>query len=339
MVVSTSKSPTFSFIVAAYNVEDWVDACLHSLLVDEMQDCEIIVVNDGSTDGTLARIERYADDPRLVIVDQANGGLGDARNTGIKAARGDYLMFVDGDDWVEPHTVRSFKAALSEQPEADLLVFGFYEVYGEQRYPNPRIADFWQMTNSACNKLFHRSLFDNLGFDSRIWYEDLALVPVLFARADHPRTLDAILYNYRRDRETSIMNTIDFERNFDLLTAASRCLARIHADEASGRTRPMTERFGEDWEARFITVEIFIPGVLHRARQISKRDIRRRYIAEMMQRFPDRRAIRPHIVGEKYGRKMRLGSALYRRGQDRAAHWLLHDTGAVRQWGLARLGR
>lgn len=336
---SRQAAPRFSFIVAAYNVGEYIEQCLHSLLSDQARDCEIILVNDGSTDDTLRRVEAFTPDPRLVVIDQPNGGLSDARNTGINQARGTYLMFVDGDDWLEADTIPQFEAKLAESPAADMLVFGFYEVYGTARYANHCTAELRRMTNSACNKLFSRELFDDVRFDKGIWYEDLAIVPYLFARADHPATLDAVLYNYRRDRETSIMNSIDFERVYDLPVAAQRCLDRIHHGEADGRVAPMRPRFGDNWEAEFLTVEIFIPGVLHRARRIADRKTRKRYISEMLRRLPDRKAIRLDVIRRQYGWKMGLGSLLYQRGQPRAAHWLLHDTGALKSWVFTRMGR
>lgn len=333
-----SSHPRFSIIVAAYNVGAYIDQCLRSLLVERMRDCEVIVVNDGSTDDTLARIEAYTDDSRLVLIDKTNGGVSSARNAGIDAARGTFLMFVDGDDWVEPDLVECFDRELAETPSADLLVFGFYEVYDDRRMPVFSTANFWHMTNSPCNKLFHRHLFDEARFDHGIWYEDLAIVPYLFVKATAATTLQAVLYNYRRDREGSTMNSIDFRRIYDLPTAARRCLARIHDDERAGHITPMSKRFGDDWEDRFLTFEIFIPGILHRSRQIEDRRARKQYITQMMTRFPDRRCIRPGMVRRKYGLKMSAGSLLYRRGHDRAAHWLLHDSGVLKRRALSLVG-
>ncbi|MGN8199908.1 glycosyltransferase family 2 protein [Salinisphaera sp. RV14] len=330
--MAARDTPRYSFIVAAYNVESLIEECLASLLSQQDGNYEIVVVNDGSTDATLEIVQTFADNPKLTIVDKQNGGLSDARNAGLEVARGDYLMFIDGDDWIEPDTLLCFEKILSEETEADLLVFGFYEVHGATRYHSPHVADFWKMTNSACNKLFARTLFDNIRFDRGIWYEDLAIVPMLFARARRPVTVHALLYNYRRDRPGSIMNTVDFERVYDLPIAALRCLERIRTDEAAGRIAPMASRFGADWEQRFLTIEIFIPGVLHRSRMITDRAARRRYIAEMMKQLPSRDDIRIDVVKERYGFKPALGAACYRFGFDNIAHFLLHDTGAIKRW-------
>lgn len=337
MIVTTPDKPRYSLIVAAYNVEGFIGKCLSSLLSQQHENFEIIAVNDGSTDKTLDVIRHYANDPRLIIIDKINGGAGDARNAGINRSRGDYLMFVDGDDWVEPDLIRNIEMALNEEPDADFLVFSFYEVYGEARYKHYCTADLWLMTNSPCNKIFHRHLFDSARFEVDMGYEDLAIIPYLFAISAKPLTVGATLYNYRRDRIGSAMNSTNIDHFYDLPKAALRCLERIDIDEQSGILAPMKYRFGADWKRKFLTVEIFIPGVLHRSRSITDRATRRRYIAEMMRRFPKRTDIHLDIVNKRYGRKMALAAALYRCGFDHIAHFILHDMGAIRCWAQTLL--
>lgn len=327
----STGSPTYSIIVAAYNVAEYIDECLASLLVDTATDCEIIVVDDGSTDNTRDVIARYDHDSRVRVLHKENGGVSDARNQGIDWANGRYIMFVDGDDWVEPDLIPTFNAALDRQPNSDFLTFGFYEVYGDRRYPNHCCADFWHMTNSPCNKLFHRDLLQDTRFDLDIAYEDLAVVPYLFTKARHPLTVDALLYNYRRDRLTSAMNSVDPVHMSQLVEAAQRSISKILHAEADGRIAPIAPRLGMDWRERFETIEIFIPGILHFSRKISGRNARRRYIKQMMAQLPDRRRIQVDIVRRRYGRKMAIGSYLYRSGHAELAHLLLHDTGAFKQ--------
>ncbi|AWN14288.1 glycosyltransferase family A protein [Salinisphaera sp. LB1] len=331
----TLGASRFSFIIPAYNVAAYIGRCLESLLRDPGTDYEVIVVNDGSTDETATAARHYSDNARLSVIDQANAGPGAARNTGIDRARGRYLMFVDGDDWIEPDTLNVFRQTLAECPECDLMVFGFYEVYGSDRHTHDCVADFWKITNSPCNKLFRSDLFDGLRFDPTIWYEDLAIVPCLFARARRPETVPRYLYNYQRDRESSIMNTVDYRRVFDLPLAARRCVSRIRQDEASGRIAPTAPRFGADWERRFLTIEIYIVGVLHRSIRITDRRERRAYIDRMMELIPDRSEISPSVVRERYGCKMALGSWFYRTGHTGIAHFILHDTGAAKRRLLA----
>lgn len=331
-------NPMFSVIVPAYNVAGYIDRCLASLLEQEAANIEIIVVDDGSTDDTYNTAARWASDTRVRLIRQANAGPGGARNTGLDAACGRYITFVDPDDWVEDDYFATLSDALAAHPKSDLLVFGFYEVYGRQRTARRCRADFWDITDSSCNKLYRRDLFATARYDLGLWYEDLALIPYIYALASHPVGIDHVLYNYQRDRQSSTMNSVEIERLMHLPRAANRCVERIQVDEVSGHMRPMAPRFGNDWLERFYTIEIFIPGVLHRSRRINDRAERTRYIAAMLRQLPNRQSIRVDVVRAGYGRKMALGSRLYRQGHDELAHLLLHDIGRAKRGLFRRLG-
>lgn len=98
MIVSLNKV-LLSIIVPAYNVERYISSCIESILNQPFQDFEIIIVNDGSTDGTLHICETLAaSDSRIIVIDQENGGLGNARNRALDIARGKYISFIDSDD-------------------------------------------------------------------------------------------------------------------------------------------------------------------------------------------------------------------------------------------------
>lgn len=113
-----------SVIVPVYNVERWIDRCLDSLVIQDFRDLEIVCVNDGSTDGSRERLAEWeAREPRLRVVDQANAGPSAARNAGIRAARGDYVSFLDADDRYLPGACGRIARALDETG-ADVLVFG-----------------------------------------------------------------------------------------------------------------------------------------------------------------------------------------------------------------------
>ena len=93
--------PKISVIVAAYNVEEYIERCLNSLVDQTMDDIEIIVVNDGSKDATLEKIDQYTGDRRIKVIDKENCGLIEARKSGLSVAEGEYVQFVDGDDWLK----------------------------------------------------------------------------------------------------------------------------------------------------------------------------------------------------------------------------------------------
>ena len=97
---------TTSIIIPVYNVEAYLPKCLDSILVDNQYEEEVICVNDGSTDGSLTILEKYAAKfANIRIITQSNKGLSEARNTGLRAAMGDYVFFVDSDDWIFPNTL------------------------------------------------------------------------------------------------------------------------------------------------------------------------------------------------------------------------------------------
>lgn len=115
--------PLFSVIVPAYDLESLLPRCLDSLLAQSFADWECVVVNDGSSDGTGAVCDEYAaKDPRFIAIHKENGGVSSARNAGIKAARAEHLLFLDGDDTLDPCTLKWLTARLAEHP-GDLIAY------------------------------------------------------------------------------------------------------------------------------------------------------------------------------------------------------------------------
>ena len=136
---STTVSPLISIIIPAYNVEKYLEDCLASLLRQNFKDFEAIIVNDGSTDSTelIANIFQ-SKDTRFKVINQKNSGLSAARNTGIQAAKGDYICFIDSDDWVDDNFLQSHYDAItaydaditastivSTSPRSDFLALKF----------------------------------------------------------------------------------------------------------------------------------------------------------------------------------------------------------------------
>ena len=116
-----------SVIIAAYNIENYIDKCIQSILDQTLIDIEVIVVNDGSTDNTLNKIIKYKDlDTRIVVVNKENGGVQSARNEGLKIARGKSILFVDGDDWLERDALENLYNEL-ENNKLDIVCYGYYQ--------------------------------------------------------------------------------------------------------------------------------------------------------------------------------------------------------------------
>ena len=110
-----NKDSLVSIVIPTYNVENYIEKCIRSLLGQTYGNIEVIVVSDGSTDSSV-RIcrELQKTDGRIRIIEKENGGVSSARNTGIRCAAGDFLMLVDSDDWVEPNTIETMLQAIQD---------------------------------------------------------------------------------------------------------------------------------------------------------------------------------------------------------------------------------
>jgi CDP-glycerol glycerophosphotransferase len=216
------RKPAISVVVPFYNVEDYLAECLDSLLAQTFGDFEVLMVDDGSPDGSRAIAERYAArDPRLRLVTRENGGLGAARNTGIREARGRYLTFVDSDDLLPPHALGLLHG--SAQRTGSDIVVGSVDRFDSRGNWSPswvddvhlepreriRIEEFLPLLRNlyTWNKLFRRDFWDAQGlwFREGVAYEDQPIVTQLFARAAAIDVLTHIVYRYRaRDDKSSI---------------------------------------------------------------------------------------------------------------------------------------
>lgn len=226
--------PEISVIIPVYNVEDFLVKCLDSVVTQSFRDFEVIIVDDGSTDNSSVIAREYAekyDNVRLIT--QENSGLGAARNTAIEAAKGEYFLFVDSDDYIEQNALQLlYEKAM--QTHADLIIF---DIFHEDIYGNIMKIDKGCMLNRASmtlkdfpelliqwpcawNKLYHRDLFlvSGLRFSSRVWYEDLRLFPKILCQAKCIESFDTPLYHYLQ-RPGSIMRSAHIQRNKEIIDA------------------------------------------------------------------------------------------------------------------------
>ncbi len=124
--------PAISIIIPVYNVEKYLRRCLDSVLNQTFQDWQAICVNDGSPDNSAAILEEYAEkDSRFVVVTKENGGLSDARNAGMKHATGDYIMYLDSDDFIHPQTME-IAHYLAQRDGSDIVSFTYDRIYRPQ---------------------------------------------------------------------------------------------------------------------------------------------------------------------------------------------------------------
>ena len=122
--------PKISVIVPIYNVEKYLEKCLGSIINQTYKNLEIICVNDGSTDNSLEILKKYSNqDSRIIIIDKKNGGLSSARNEGLKIATGEFIGFVDSDDYIESNTYEECILKFKEDITIDMVCFSFKFVY------------------------------------------------------------------------------------------------------------------------------------------------------------------------------------------------------------------
>ncbi|MEP6667182.1 MAG: glycosyltransferase, partial [Nocardioidaceae bacterium] len=214
--------PKVSVIVPIYNVEKYVDECLTSIREQHYRNLEILVVDDGSPDGSAAIAARHAkEDTRIEVIRQKNAGLGAARNTGVRHATGDYLAFVDSDD-VIPRKGISRLVTSGERSGSDIVVGALTrfnstehfrpewtsELHGVDRL-GIATADFPEIirNNYSCGKLFRTAFWRSCGlwFREGVSYEDQPLVTQLYCRASGIDIVSASTYEWRqRDDFSSI---------------------------------------------------------------------------------------------------------------------------------------
>ncbi|GEN75908.1 glycosyltransferase family 2 protein [Chryseobacterium hagamense] len=225
--------PKVSVIVPVYNVEKYLAQCLDSLIHQTHQEIEILVVNDGSTDGSEEIIRKYARKypGKIKPFSKKNGGLSDARNFGIDRATGDYLGFVDSDDYVDPSMFEEL-AGLAEKHQVKMVICNIQKVdqYGRvvqklTQIPNmPEKIDleknfsvFSDLSYFACNKLFKKELFQEKRFKKQAHFEDIQLIPQLLLECKSIAQTQNFHYQYL-ERTDSITKT-HTERGLDILKA------------------------------------------------------------------------------------------------------------------------
>lgn len=222
-----------SIIVPAYNMEDYLAKCLDSVIYPELTDYEVIVVDDGSTDRTAEIAADYAARfPALLrLISTENGGLGQARNVGLEAASGEFVVFLDSDDYYCENAVGELLETTRQ--DIDICLFDLQAVSADGRplerlRGSPRLGavslescpELLMAYPSGCNKLCRRSLFMDSGirFPGRVWYEDLRTMPKLYLLTDRIVANGRAWYMYL-SRPGSIINTAGIERSLEIIDA------------------------------------------------------------------------------------------------------------------------
>lgn len=223
-----------SIIVPVYNVEKYLNECIESIVNQSYENIEILLINDGSTDFSGKMCDEWAKrDNRINVFHQKNKGISAARNLGIEKSKGEYLIFIDSDDYVDKNYVEYLYQSLV-QNKTDMALCGFNYVNEDGEY----IADstctlknniitrnqmFWnlKLENSwyylmSCNKIYKKSFFDKVKYPEGKVHEDVAIFHYLVEQTEKISIIQTPLYYYRK-RLNSITNTKkDIKRSVDI---------------------------------------------------------------------------------------------------------------------------
>ncbi|WP_411076784.1 CDP-glycerol glycerophosphotransferase family protein [Streptomyces sp. cmx-10-25] len=234
-----AATPRFSVIIPVYGVEGYIRECLESVTSQSWPDFEIVVVDDCSLDGSGAIVDEFAArDPRVRAVHRAeNGGIGAARNTGIEHARGDYLLFLDGDDSIRPGSLEAMAKRLDAAGDPEILLFDHVRTHVdgsvEASKTGPYLAgirdrvvdpvdelELLRIFAVVWNRLYRRDFFTAGGFDGKGFsftdglYEDALVVYTTMAAAERVAGLEHVVVEYRQRRQGSSMRSSSPRKHF-----------------------------------------------------------------------------------------------------------------------------
>ena len=219
-----------SIIVPIYNVEDYLEECLESLYNIKNIELEIILVNDGSKDNSFKIMEKFKDmyPEKTVLINKENGGLSSARNAGMKAAVGEYISFIDSDDFIDVDEFeRFFKEGQKDKLDVIVGNMRYYtpEKTGDPLFRSDMIKNsgilkgvdfFWELfqkpkcfREEVVDDIYRREflLKNDIWFNENIVHEDSEFTPLVYLKAEKVRYIDRAFYFYRQ-RTGSIMNKV-----------------------------------------------------------------------------------------------------------------------------------
>lgn len=223
-----------SIIVPVYNVENYIEKCIKSLLNQTLEEIEIIVINDGSQDNSIKIIEESFSDERLAIYHQENRGISEARNNGLKKAHGEYILFVDSDDFIDKNMCEEL---YKNSNDGDIIFSNYYANYGDRKEEfnfNKKIKRYFKLNlekNTKFNgkliyerslaavwdKLYKRSFLieNNLFFTPKILHEDLNFSLKAFFLSENIYYYNQAYYYYWQNNNNSIINSMKKERELE----------------------------------------------------------------------------------------------------------------------------
>lgn len=215
-----------SIVIPVYNVEKYLDECLEHVVHQSYRNIEVIIVNDGSTDDSIKIINKYAkQDDRIFVITKENGGLSSARNIGIEYATGEYIGFIDSDDYPE-YDMYECLMGLIQKYNTKIAICSYYrdsmsDNIGDEEYLSKEeafleISKCEKFEAHAWSKLYKRSLFVGVRYPEGKLYEDVFTTYKLFQKVDYIAYTSRKLYFYRIN-DNSITSRLYKEKDIDLV--------------------------------------------------------------------------------------------------------------------------
>lgn len=236
------ENPLISVIVTVYNVEAYLHKCLDSILNQTYKNLEIILIDDGSKDKSKAICESYVQlDPRVQLISKPNGGVSTARNLGLEQATGDYIIFVDSDDYIHPKMYEHMLDAIYEN-KADMSICGHNMVYDHESIPIRndhktivydrdtalrKILLDKEINSYPVDKLCRRELYDDIRFPVGRIFEDTSVMFKTIANSNKIVQINYAYYNYY-NKPTSITRKKNIKGNYDNFIAFYERFNYVH---------------------------------------------------------------------------------------------------------------
>ena len=221
--------PELSVIVPVYKAEKYIHKCVDSILDQTFKDFELLLVDDGSPDQCGMICDAYAtQDPRVKVIHKPNGGVSEARNVGLNRSQGNYISFIDPDDWVEPDMFQD-TIAFCAKNRVDIVCFEVCEVrnnrkrfhyrFNEDRVFEAKDALEKMLTdiidNSPCNKIYKKTVWKDVRFPVGRRFEDVATIYKTFFKAEKIGYIKKYFYYYLKHEGSAIALSFDAQRRYE----------------------------------------------------------------------------------------------------------------------------
>lgn len=212
-------NPKISVIVATYNNGDTIIQNINTVLKQTYENIEVVLINDGSTDNTsISLLKNFQNNNKVIIVNQTNKGLGAARNKGMSLATGDYILFMDGDDFLLKDSAIETLVKLIQVESLDWVVFGFAYVYKEKKMLPKNVGlDYINMYSAVWNKMYKTELIKELSFPESLRFEDMAFTIEAYLNSQHKGILNEPLYGYFQRSDSITKKIKNGRERFDAL--------------------------------------------------------------------------------------------------------------------------